>query len=146
MHKKLFLLEWKLCQTRAWAGWLLLWILVSFLMLSAMMLTGYLLESTVLPPGWLAIWCVPLLACTFKVRVVELNNVLKHTIHLGGIHLFHWHTCVKPGLWSVDRINGRYRLNRITLQGDTVHYPWRLQYMPVFLEPLSVSGDMECLA
>ncbi len=50
MHKKLFLLEWKPCQSRVWAGWMALWLTISFLMLSALLTTDHLLNKVILPP------------------------------------------------------------------------------------------------
>lgn len=58
MKKRLYLLEWKLRETRAWLGWMVFWIIISFMFLSAMLMTGHLLNKVVLQPVWL---CNPLL-------------------------------------------------------------------------------------
>ncbi|MGV7963779.1 hypothetical protein QPK13_22760 [Photorhabdus tasmaniensis] len=143
MNKRLYLLEWKLCQTRAWVGWMVFWMVISFLMLSAMMMTGHLLDKVVLPPAWLAIWCSPWFGFLLKVRATEQDKVLVHSLHFGGLSVYRWTRQVAPGNWSVDVVNGRYRLNRIATVGNIVHYPWRLNYLPLFLTPDNRTTDIE---
>ena len=48
-----------------------------------------------------------------KVRVVETQHFRSMTSVL-QVSLYRWKRLVSPGLWSVDCINGRFRLNRIT--------------------------------
>ena len=136
MHKKLFLLEWKPCQSRVWAGWMALWLTISFLMLSALLMTDHLLNKVILPPTWLLIWFSPMLGFLIKVRVVETQHFLEHDLCVAGFSFYRWKRLVSPGLWSVDCINGRFRLNRITQVGKTIHYPWRLHYNPLFMSPI----------
>ncbi|TRS62245.1 hypothetical protein, partial [Salmonella enterica] len=122
MKKRLYLLEWKLRETRAWLGWMVFWIIISFMFLSAMFMTGHLLNKVVLQPVWLCIWSLPWLGFLLKVRVTEMDKGLVNTLQLGDLPVFRWSRSVVPGTWSVDRINGRYRLNRIGTDGLTVHY------------------------
>ncbi|CAM6938074.1 MULTISPECIES: hypothetical protein [Escherichia] len=142
MKKRLYLLEWRLCETRAWLGWMVFWMIISFMLLSAMLMTGHLLNKVVLPPVWLFIWCSPWLCFLLKVRVTELDKGLVNTLQLGGLPVWRWSRPVVPGIWSVDRMNGRYRLNRIGTDGLTVHYPWRLYYQPLFLSPDNQISDI----
>lgn len=55
MKKRLYLLEWKLRETKLWLGWMVFWIIISFMFLSAMFMTGHLLNKVVLQPVWLCI-------------------------------------------------------------------------------------------
>ncbi|WP_235625729.1 MULTISPECIES: hypothetical protein [Enterobacteriaceae] len=71
-----------------------------------------------------------------KVRVVETQHFLEHDLCVAGFSFYRWKRLVSPGLWSVDCINGRFRLNRITQVGKTIHYPWRLHYHPLFMSPI----------
>jgi hypothetical protein len=143
MQKNLFLLEWKLWQSRAWAGWMLLWAGVSFIQLSGLLMTSYLLGHSILPPVWLLIWVSPLLGYLIKVRAIELNNTLVQSFYLAGTKAFSRKIPLPPGSWSVDRVNGRYRLNRIMLDGKTLHYPYRPLQLPLFLTPefINFRGD-----
>lgn len=135
MKKRLYLLEWKLRETRVWAGWMLFWIIISLMLLFAMLMTGHLLNKVVLQPVWLCIWLSPWLCFLLKVRVTEMDKGLMNTLQFGGLPVFRWSSPVMPGTWSVDTINGRYRLNWIGTDGSTKHYPWRLHYLPLFLTP-----------
>lgn len=144
MYKTLFLLEWRPCQTRVWAGWMALWTIISFLMLSAMLMTGHLLDRVILPPVWLLIWFSPILFFILKIRVTEMDSVMVHTVLLGGITVYKWKRAVQPGIWSVDTVNGRFRLNRITHAGKTVHFPWRLSYHPLFISSVEVIPMSGC--
>lgn len=143
MQKNLYLLEWKLSQSRVWLGWLVLWAIISFLLFSALMMTGHLLGKSILPPAWVLIWLSPLPGFVLKIRVMELNTALVNTVYLGGTRIFRWYCPVEPGVWSVDRINGRYRLNRITTTGRTVHYLWRPRDVPLFLVPARLGEARE---
>jgi len=145
MKKRLYLLEWKLCETRSWLGWMLFWMIISFMLLSAMLMTGHLLNKVVLQPAWLIIWCSPWFGFLLKVRVTEMDKGLVHTFQLGSLQVYRWSRPVGPGIWSVDRINGRYRLNRIGTDDFTVHYPWRLHYQPLFLAPENQITDINGL-
>ena len=118
------------------------WIIISFMFLSAMLMTGHLLNKVVLQPVWLCIWSLPWLGFLLKVRVTEMDKGLVNTLQLGDLPVFRWSRSVVPGTWSVDRINGRYRLNRIGTDGLTVHYPWRLNYQPLFLTPDKQISDI----
>lgn len=112
------------------------------MLLSAMLMTGHLLNKVVLQPVWLCIWSSPWLGFMLKVRVTEMDKGLVNTLQFGGLPVFRWTRPVVPGTWSVDRINGRYRLNRIGPDGLTVHYPWRLHYQPLFLTPDNQISDI----
>lgn len=103
MKKRLYLLEWRLCETRAWLGWMVFWMIISFMLLSAMLMTGHLLNKVVLPPVWLFIWCSPWLCFLLKVRVTELDKGLVNTLQLGGLPVWRWSRPVVPGIWSVER-------------------------------------------
>ena len=59
MKKRLYLLEWKLRETRAWLGWMVFWIIISFMFLSAM-LRSFVKQSC--PPARLAVYLVFTLA------------------------------------------------------------------------------------
>ena len=83
MKKRLYLLEWKLRETRAWLGWMVFWIIISFMFLSAMLMTGHLLNKVVLQPVWLCIWSLPWLGFLLKVRVTEMDKGLVNTLQLG---------------------------------------------------------------
>ncbi|HBY5597140.1 TPA: hypothetical protein MIY29_29985, partial [Klebsiella pneumoniae] len=82
------------------------------------------------------IWFSPMLGFLIKVRVVETQHFLEHDLCVAGFSFYRWKRLVSPGLWSVDCINGRFRLNRITQVGKTIHYPWRLHYHPLFMSPI----------
>lgn len=85
MKKRLYLLEWKLRETRAWLGWMVFWIIISFMFLSAMLMTGHLLNKVVLQPVWLCIWSLPWLGFLLKVRVTEMDKGLVNTLQLGDL-------------------------------------------------------------
>lgn len=140
MQKNLFLLEWKLYQSRAWLGWMVLWTGISFIQLFGLLMTSYLLGHSILPPVWLLIWLSPLPGFMVKVRAVELDSMLVQSFYLAGINIFTRRVPLMPGTWSVDRVNGRYRLNRITQDGHTVHYPYRPCQLPLFLTPEIISS------
>ena len=74
--------------------------------------------------------------------MTEMDKGLVNTLQLGDLPVFRWSRSVVPGTWSVDRINGRYRLNRIGTDGLTVHYPWRLNYQPLFPTPDKQISDI----
>jgi hypothetical protein len=99
-------------------------------------------KQVCLTPVWLFIWCSPWLCFLLKVRVTEIDKGLVNTLQLGGLPVCRWSRPVVPGIWSVDRMNGRYRLNRIGTDGLTVHYPWRLHYQPLFLTPDNQISDI----
>ncbi len=58
-----------------------------------------------------------MLGFLIKVRVVETQHFLEHDLCVAGFSFYRWKRLVSPGLWSVDCINGRFRLNRITQVG-----------------------------
>jgi hypothetical protein len=86
-------------------------------MLSALLMTDHLLNKVILPPTWLLIWFSPMLGFLIKVRVVETQHFPEHDLCVAGFSFYRWKRLVSPGLWSVDCINGRFRLNRITRWG-----------------------------
>lgn len=97
----------------------------------------------VCPSARLAVYLVLSWLCfLLKVRVTEIDKGLVNTLQLGGLPVCRWSRPVVPGIWSVDRMNGRYRLNRIGTDGLTVHYPWRLHYQPLFLTPDNQISDI----
>ncbi|KOY62854.1 hypothetical protein EAE89_05680 [Photorhabdus heterorhabditis] len=134
MKNKLYLLEWKLCSTRVWLTWLVLWGMASFTLLSALMLTRHLIGIN-LPYEWFLLWLFPPVLIGIKCRLTEQGSYLYHSVHWFSLRLFSYKTAVLDGYWSVDRVGGRYRMNRITRAGKIIHYPWRTREIPLFMPP-----------
>lgn len=142
--KKLFLLEWKLCESRSWVLWISLWALASFMLLCASILTGRLLSTTVLPFGWMCVWGLPVLLFSIKVQVHELGDKLRHRLYIFALPVMSWQTAVPSGFWSVEVLNGRYSLYRNAPGKNPVHLLWRPKAMPVFLKPVALVGEEIC--
>nr|UGK56224.1 hypothetical protein [Escherichia coli] len=59
-----------------------------YVFLSAMFMTGHLLNKVVLQPVWLCIWSLPRLGFLLKVRVTEMDKGLVNTLQLGDLPVF----------------------------------------------------------
>ncbi len=139
--KCLFLLEWRLVSSRVWYAWLLLWAITAFLLLNASLMSGWLLGHMTLPLSWFLLWLAPLAPGGVKYRLSEISDRLEHQLLWFGCNVVSWKSDLPDGVWSVDRVAGRYRLNRILSNGRTHHYLCRTADVPVFLHLAEVSQE-----
>jgi len=139
--KRLFLLEWRLVSSRVWYAWLILWAISAILLLNAALMSCWLLGHLTLPLSWFLLWLAPLAPGGVKYRLSEINGPLEHQLLWFGCNVVRWHSDLPDGLWSVDRVAGRYRLNRILNNGRIKHYLCRTADVPVFLHQAEVSKE-----
>ena len=136
---KLFLLEWKLRSSRVMPLYVGIWCILSFGLLSSMLVMYRILD--VLPPlHWFVyVWVVPALLTGIKVRVTEYGEIIEHSLYLFSWRVWRVRTKVKTGVWEIDVISHRYRIAKLSENGDRYTYPYRVNEIPIFMFPVKVN-------
>jgi hypothetical protein len=136
---KLFLLEWKLRNSRVMPLYVGLWCVLSFGLLSSL-LVMYRILDVLPPPQWfLYVWVLPVFLLGIKVRVTEYGEIIDHSIFLFSWRVWRFRTKVKAGVWEIDVISHRYRISKLSENGDRYVYPYRVSELPIFMFPVKVN-------
>lgn len=136
---KLFLLEWKLRKSRVMPLYAGIWCILSFGLLSSLLVMYRILD--VFPPfqWFLYVWVMPVLLLGIMIRVTEYGEIIEHSFYLFSWRVWRYRTKVKAGSWEIDVVSHRYRIAKICENGDRYVYPYRVNELPIFMFPVKVN-------
>jgi len=82
---------------------------------------------------------IPALLTGIKVRVTEYGEIIEHSLYLFSWRVWRVRTKVKTGVWEIDVISHRYRIAKLSENGDRYTYPYRVNEIPLFMFPVKVN-------